>query len=119
MSWDLFVFDFPSAAKSVRELPPQYRPTPIAARSDLMRQIMAASPRVRSSDPSWGAIDMGAFSVEISLGSADPVHSFAFHVRGDDGPFANEAAGAMIAQILDRLKLRAIDSRTGEIFAAA
>jgi hypothetical protein len=116
MSWDIFAFDLPKDASSVRDISRDYRPAPLGDRGDLKRRIAGAFPRVRFSDDSWGSIDAGAFSIEISLGSVDPLVSVAFHVRGDDGELVRDAAGGVIAEILEKLNLRAIDSRTGEFF---
>ena len=65
-------------------------------------------PEADFSDPTWGFIEPGL--IEVGIGEADPVESFAFHVRG------SEAAVDIITAILERLGLRAIDASTGEFF---
>jgi len=55
-------------------------------------------------------VETPRYSIEFGVGSDDPVTTLALHVRGED------AVVAPIAQLIDRLGARAIDSWTGEFF---
>jgi hypothetical protein len=110
MSWDIFVQDFPRDAKSVAEIPADYRPKALGLRAELIEKICRLVPATDFHDPTWGVIEGDTFSIEISMGSADIVESFAFHVRGGEG------AVGLIAAILSHLDLRAIDAQSGEFF---
>ena len=112
MSWDLFVQDFPADATSVSDIPEGFQPLSIGNRDDIIEKILSVMPGVDFSDASWGKIEEERWSIEINLGDAGDCGGFAMHVRG-----SNEAVGA-VEIILDQLGVRAIDSGSGEFFAA-
>lgn len=112
MSWDVFVQDFPPVAGSVEEIPADFRPASIGKRAMIVEQIKAVAPSADFSNPSWGTIGGEDWSVEINIGPGDDCEGFAFHVRGGD------AAVGVVAAILQHLKLRGVDSQTGEFFVA-
>jgi len=110
MSWDIFVQDFPLDARSVAEIPPDFQPATIGRTSDIIVKIRTVLPMADFSDPTWGLIDGSDWSIEVSIRAQEVCDGFALHVRGGGG-----AVGAVSA-ILDTLKLRAVDSQTGEFF---
>ena len=110
MSWDIFVQDLPPDAKSVADIPADFKPAPIGKRSMMIERIKEIVPTVNFSDPSWGLIDGDGWSIEIDIGVQEDCDGFAFHIRGAD------AAAGVVAAILQHLKLRALDSQTGDIF---
>jgi hypothetical protein len=112
MSWDIFVQDLPSDAKCLADIAPDFRPAPIGKREEIIDGIIATVPTVDFSNPCWGLIDGSGWSIEVSIGPEEECRSFAFHIRGGDG------ASAVVAAILQRLNLRALDSETGEFFVA-
>jgi hypothetical protein len=103
MSWDVFVQDIPAAATSVDEIPDNFTPSQIGTRAVILDAIRSVLPFADMSDPSWIRVHAHAIDLEISLREADPVVSFAFHVRGGE-----HSIGA-IAEVLARLGLRALD----------
>jgi hypothetical protein len=113
LSWDLFALDFPRSAKTVAEIPPDFKPSPIGKRAAIIEQIQEVAPGADFSDPSWGRIAGEHWSIEVNLGKNEDCDSFTLHVRGGD------AAIGVVEAILQRLNLRAIDSQTGEFFAAS
>jgi hypothetical protein len=112
MSWDVFVQDFPSHAKTVAEIPDDFQPAPIGRRSDLIRKILQVVPTADFSNPAWGLIDGGDWSMEVNMGGEEDCDGFALHVRGGD------VAVGVVAAILEKLGLRALNSQTGEFFVA-
>jgi hypothetical protein len=101
MSFDIFVQDIPAAAKSVAEIPEDFVPKPIGARSAVIASICKVAPEVKFSSPEWGTIDGDGYSIDVNLGLDDPVTSFAFHLYGEkEGLF-------IVAGILDELGARA------------
>jgi hypothetical protein len=112
MSWDIFVQDFPKEAKSVMDIPDNYRPKSIGTRSEIITKIIQIVPSADFSDPSWGLIDGDDWSIEVNLGADGTLDGFAFHVRGGD------AAAGVVAAILDHLKLRAVETGDGDFFEA-
>ncbi|MEO5923818.1 MAG: hypothetical protein ABIR70_08340 [Bryobacteraceae bacterium] len=103
MSWDIFVQDLPQSARSIDEIPEDFRPGLIGRKSDLISEITKVVPFADFSDRSWGRIDGPGFSIEVNLGIDEDVQHFAFHVRGDD------IAAAVVVDILACLRLRALD----------
>jgi len=110
MSWDIFVQDIPSSAKSPADIPDDFQPQPVGKRSDIIAKIQQVAPMADFSNPSWGTIDGPNFSIEVNLGEDEQVQSFAFHIRGGD-----DAAG-VVSEILAHLGLRAFDTGSGDIF---
>jgi hypothetical protein len=109
MSWDIFVMDFPSDIKTVRDIPKDFQPPPIGKRSDIIMKIKEIVPFADFTNPSWGQIDGKGFSIEVSLsGDEEILDGFVLYVRGGD-----EAVG-VIADILDNLGLRALDGSNEE-----
>ena len=102
MSWDLFVQDLPAEAKTVRDIPPDFKPRLIGKRTDIITAIQAVVPIADFSNPSWGVIDGDGWSIEINIGDKEECRGFAFHIRGGD------AAIGVVDAILKRLNLRAI-----------
>ncbi len=106
MSWDIFVQDLPREARTVRDIPDHFQPSPLGARSALIQQIRGVAPSADFTDPAWGRLDTPTFSVEFSLGSEELVRSLALHVRGDD------AAAAFVSELLTHLGYRALDPQS-------
>lgn len=103
MSYDLFVQDLPPDLDTVDDIPDDFKPRSLGARSDLIRMILEIFPAANFSDPTWGLIDGDGFSIEVNLGDAEIVPSFALHLRG--GEHALPAAH----HLLDSLGLDALD----------
>jgi hypothetical protein len=112
MSWDIFVQDLPRDARVLADVPANFRPGPIGKRSAVIEKIREIVPTADFSDPSWGLIDGDDWSIEVNIGAEETCTGFALHVRGGD------AAVGVVAAILQHLNLRALDSQTGEFFAA-
>ncbi len=102
MSYDIFVQDIPSSVQCVEDVPEDFCPESVGRRSEIAAVITAVAPEVDFSDPSWGIIEGGGWSIEVSLGQEEEVLGFAFHLRG-----SGEEPLSVIAEILRRLKLRA------------
>ena len=106
MSWDIFVQDLPREARTVRDIPDHFQPSPLGARSALIQQIRSIAPSAEFTDPAWGRLDTPTFSVEFSLGREELVRSFALHVRGGD------TAAAFVSDLLTHLGYRALDPQS-------
>jgi len=109
MSWDIFVQDLPRDAKSIEDIPQDFRPKPILPRKRIVEVFKEVAPFTDFSDPTWWNVDCDAFSIEVNIRAEDPCSGFALHVRG-----SSEAAG-FVAEVLQRLGVRALDpsSETG------
>jgi hypothetical protein len=110
MSWDIFVSNFPADAKTVDEVPDDFVGKPIGSRHEIIVKIREIFPAAVFPDKSWGQIEGPGVNVEVRLGDHEIVRDFAFHIRG------SESSAACVAEILQHLKLRAVDSVSGEFF---
>jgi hypothetical protein len=104
MSWDIFVQDIPAGAQSVADIPDNFSPQPIGSASQVLEAIRSVAPFADFSDPAWVRIDAPGVSLEVSVRPEESLRSFAFHIHG------GEASAGVVADILQRLDLRAFDS---------
>lgn len=112
MSWDIFAQDLPADAKTIEEIPGDFRPKPIGSRAEVVAKILHIVPTARfQPDLSWGNLDGLGYLVEIGIGKTDPCLGVAFFVRGSSPDVIN-----VIADILDHLKLRALHTGDGNPF---
>ena len=112
MSWDIFVQDLPRDARSIADIPTDFRPKTIGKRVDMIKKIRELLPEADFSDPSWGRIDHEDWSIEVNIGESEECTGFALHVRGGD------AVVGVVGGILAHLNVRALDSQTGDFFVA-
>ena len=113
MSWDVFIQDLPQDARSVRDIPDDFQPHPLGPRAEVIGRIMAALPETDFSDPTWGKLQAGGYSIDISLSDGEEISSITLHVRGSD-----EAVAAVV-KLIDAAGGKAVDSWTGELFDQA
>jgi len=101
MSFDIFVQSIPLGARCVDDIPEDFEPGPIGRRHEILEVIRSVVPEIRFDSPDLGRIEVEGTAIEVSIRLDDPVHGFSFHVFGSDcGQF-------VVAEILDRLGLRA------------
>ncbi|MCA9676531.1 MAG: hypothetical protein KC464_15975 [Myxococcales bacterium] len=109
MSWDVLIQELPVDLRSLDEIPDDLVPRPLGTRAELLATIRAAVPVADLSDPSWGVIDGGGYSIEINLGQGDPVAAVMLHVRG--GP----PAFAVVRTLVMAIGRPALDCGTGAV----
>ena len=111
VSRDIFVQDIPPDVHSVGEIPDDWMPAPLPCSLEQVRKaILAIASDADFSDPSWGRIVRPGVDIEVNLGDADVLASFAFHVRGSDVA----ASEMLVADVLAILGLRAFDPEGDE-----
>ena len=105
VSRDIFVQDLPAGIASVDDIPEEFVPRPLTVtRAQVIAALCAEAPHANISDPAWVTIVVpGRYHIEASLGASERLEHFAFHVRG------GADAEQLIARVLDRLALRALD----------
>lgn len=104
MSWDIFVQDLPGEARSIADIPRDFRPKPLGSRSEIITKIKEICPLAAfSSDSGWGSISGPGLAIDVNVGDEEPVMCVAFHVYG------GEAAPGVVADMLDGLGLRGLD----------
>ena len=103
MSWDIFVQDIPSDARSVADSPDDFRPLPIRARAQVLEVIHSVAPFADFRDAACVHLDAAGVNIDISLDAEDPLRGFVFHIYGGD------YSAGIVSDILKRLELRAFD----------
>jgi hypothetical protein len=111
MSWDISIQNLPRDVKTVAEIPDDYQPQPIGPRDQLIARILEVLPDIDFSDPTWGMLDSGDYSIEFNIGSERICEHFMLHVRGGGD------AMRTVARLLDHLQLRGFDCQTGDFFS--
>lgn len=112
MSWDVFIQHMPASALRFADIPEDYTPLPLGTAAEVLAAIRATFPQADASDPTWVTVKTPAYSIDLGVGTEDPVSTVALHIRGDDSVVEK------VAELIDRLGARAIDSWTGEFFDA-
>lgn len=112
VSWDILVLNLPLGAKTPDDIADGFEPGSIGRCSDIVAKIKEVVPTADFSDPSWGLIETDQFSLDVSIDADGECEGFAIHIRDGD------MAPGVVAAILERLNLRAIDTRSGGFFEA-
>ena len=112
MSWDVFIQHLPASAVHVADVPDDFLPLPLGSQVEVLSAIRTVFPALSTPDDTWAVVEHPHYRIEFGLGAADPITSIQLHVRGD------ESVVPRIAQLIDLLGARGIDSWTGEFFDA-
>lgn len=72
--------------KKVADIPEDFQPKPLGQRIDLIKQIREVVPEAEFTNPEWGVLDAGSFSVEFMMGSSEICASITLLVRGGGNP---------------------------------
>ncbi|WP_157987655.1 hypothetical protein [Jiangella endophytica] len=117
MSRDIIVQDIPPTVRSVAEIPDSWRPAPLPfGHAEVVAAVRELVPSADFTDRTWGHVLVGGADIEINVPDRPQLDYFALHIRGAD----DDAANRFVAQLLQRLGVRAFDvaSDTG-IFTAS
>ncbi|MFV0135121.1 hypothetical protein ACLGIH_18190 [Streptomyces sp. HMX87] len=113
MSWDVLLLRLPGDAASMEELPDGWAPPPLGRRQEVLAAVREAAPEADLSDPSWGELLGAGWSMELGMGSEDPVDTVMLHIRGrGDGVLPH------VLRLADALGCKALDLSTGSFLAA-
>ena len=110
MSWDVFIQHLPASALCMADIPDDFEPLPLGRRHEVVSTILSIFPDADATDPTWLTLRTPDYTVSFGTGTEDLVTGLTLHVRGD------ESVIAPIAELIDRLGARGIDSFTGEFF---
>lgn len=109
VSRDVFIQDIPPNIHSVAEIPDSWRPSPLPfGHAEVVAAVQELCPSADFTDPTWGQVEIPGASIEVNVSDNSQLDSFALHVRAAD----KAAADKFIAQLLDRLNVRAFDPET-------
>jgi hypothetical protein len=112
VSWDVLVFHAPANVAAVDEIPSDFHPPALGSGAEVRQRLYERLPKLDLSDPTWGMLSGPTWSIEINIGSEDPVTSIMLHVRG-----GGDEVLPVIAQIADALGARVLDVSSGELLS--
>ncbi|MFC9157847.1 hypothetical protein ACFTT0_23035 [Streptomyces bauhiniae] len=110
MSWDVLLLRLPDEVTSMHELPDDYSPEPLGRQCDVLAAVTQAVPEVDLSDPTWGDLSGPTWSVELSIGSEDPVDSIMLHIRG-----SGDDVLAPVFRLAEALRCKVLDLAEGDL----
>ncbi|MFD5097374.1 hypothetical protein [Streptomyces albidochromogenes] len=108
MSWDVILLRLPDDVTSVQEIPADFTPAPLGRRGDVLAAVTQAVPDVDLSDPEWGEIANPTWSIELNIGSEDPVESLMLHIRG-----SGDDVLTPVLRLAEALRCKALDCAEG------
>lgn len=111
MSWDIFIANFPADIASVKDMPEDFKISPLGPRSEVIARIQELLPEADFKNPTWGVLDGKDFSIEFIMGHEEICKTFALFVRG-----GGSTAMTIVARLLQHLQLRGIDCQTSDFF---
>ncbi|MEU6541549.1 hypothetical protein [Streptomyces sp. NPDC047000] len=110
MSWDVLLLRLPGDVTSMHELPDGCSPEPLGRQYDVLAAVTQALPEVDLSDPTWGDLSGPTWSIELNIGSEDPVDSIMLHIRG-----SGDDALAPVFRLAEALRCKVLDLAEGEL----
>ncbi|MEV1049757.1 hypothetical protein [Streptomyces sp. NPDC049887] len=110
MSWDVILLRLPDDVTSVQEIPADYTPDPLGRRDDVLAAVTQAVPDVDLSDPEWGELTGPTWSIELNIGSEDPVDSVMLHIRG-----SGDDVLTPVLRLAEALRCKALDCAEGDL----
>ena len=110
MSWDVLLLRLPDDVTSVQEISPDHAPAPLGWRHDVLAAVTQAVPEVDLSDPAWGELSGATWSIELNIGSEDPVDSIMLHIRG-----SGDDVLTRVLRLAEALRCKALDCAEGDL----
>lgn len=104
MSWDVLLLRLPDDVASVREMPDGYTPPPFGSQEEVLAAVQRATPEADLADPTWGELRGAGWSMQLNIGSRDPVDSIMLHIRGSGDDVLTPVfrlAAALSCKVLD------------------
>lgn len=98
MAWDLFIMRLPKGLTNIDDLRPEHASKPMGRRATLVRKLAAVLPGLEFDEFGCATIAKpGVGSIELILGTDDPVHLVSLSARGSKGVIPTVTA---IAEVL-------------------
>jgi hypothetical protein len=114
MSWDVVLFYLPEGAHSLADLSRDFTPPPLGDKAAILTAVTRAVPQADLSDPDWGLLDGPGWSIELNIGSRDPVDSVMLHLRG-----GGDDVLIPVFLLARELGCQVLDCSNGEVLSSA
>ncbi|MCZ2525934.1 DUF4253 domain-containing protein [Streptomyces sp. HB2AG] len=110
MSWDVLLLHLPDGISPAQEVPEDYAPPPLGPRQEILAAVGRAVPEADLSDPTWGELLGPGWSMELNIGSKDPVDSIMLHIRG-----SGDDVLAPVFRLAEALRCKVLDCAEGHL----
>lgn len=110
--WRAVIRRLPDGVSSMHELPADCTSAPLGRQSDVLVTVKQAVPEVDLSDPTWGELSGLTWSIELNIGSEDPVDSIMLHIRG-----SGDDALRPVFRLGEALRCKVLDLAEGDLIA--
>lgn len=107
MSWDVLLMSVPPNIGTVKDIPDDSKSV-LGPKSTMLLILAKICPEANFTDPNWGILNAGDFSIEFNIGEDDPTTHIMLHVRGAD------SAVNTIQKICEVTGWRALDTSMGD-----
>jgi hypothetical protein len=112
MSWDVLLLRLPDDVTSMEGV--RYEDAmPLGRKPWVLDAVRRVLPGADLTDSEWGSVFGPSWSIELSIGSDDPVESIMLHVRG-----SGDDVLAPILRLTAELGCRALDSSSGALISS-
>ncbi|MDX3353702.1 hypothetical protein PV703_10310 [Streptomyces sp. ME01-24h] len=108
----MLLLRLPADVTSVQEIPADHTPAPLGRRHDVLAAITQAVPEVDLANPTWGELSGPTWSIELNIGSEDPVDSVMLHIRG-----SSDDVLTPVLRLAEALRCKALDCAEGDLIA--
>jgi hypothetical protein len=78
MSWDVLLLRLPDHATSMKDVRNDDGMPPLGRKPWILDAVRRALPEADLTDPTWGQVEGAGWSIELNIGSDDPVDSSCF-----------------------------------------
>lgn len=112
MSWDVVLINLPEGTASVADLPKDHISAPLGRRAEVEEAIRRAVPGVDLTDPTWGDVNGPGWSMELNIGSKDPIEDIMLHIRG-----SSDWVFEPIFALARELQCQVIDCGSGDVLS--
>ncbi|MFE1879953.1 hypothetical protein [Streptomyces diastatochromogenes] len=113
MSWDVLLLRLPDDLTSVHEIPADHTQDSLGRRRDVLAAVTQACPEADLSDPTWGELSGPTWSIELDIGSEDPVDSIMLHIRG-----SGDDVLTPVFRLAEALRCKVLDCAEGDLIAS-
>jgi hypothetical protein len=113
MSWDVLLLRLPDHVTSMEDVRDDDGIPPLGRKPWVLDGVRRALPEADLTDPAWGQAEGPGWSIELNIGSDDPVDSIMLHVRG-----GGDDALAPIFRLAGELGCRVLDCSEGNLISS-
>lgn len=113
MSWDVVLLHLPEDSRSLADVPRDFNSPPLGTQAAVLAAVARAVPEADLSDPTWGRLDGSGWSMELNIGSRDPVDLIMLHLRGGGDDIL-----IPVFRLAGELDCRVLDCSSGELLSS-